>query len=88
MGLFHQFTLGDETLKLESGDILIAFTDGLTDAVNHRDEDYGHTRLTDAVDSAPAAAEHVLAHILKDLENFTGRVPQPDDITLVILTRD
>src|SRR5262249_42009195 len=64
MGIFHQFTLDDETLELGSGDTLVAYTDGLTDAVNRRDEDYGHTRLTDAVDSAPTAAEHVLAYIL------------------------
>jgi serine phosphatase RsbU (regulator of sigma subunit) len=86
MGLFEQLTLTDETLNLESGDTLVAYTDGLTDTVNHQDEDYGHTRLADAINSAPAAARDILAHILKDLEAFAGPVPQPDDITLLILT--
>jgi signal transduction histidine kinase len=57
----------------------------LTDTVNHQDEDYGHTRLVDAINSAPAAAPHILAHILKDLEVFAGPAPQPDDITLLIV---
>ena len=88
MGLFEEFTLSDETLSLENGDTLVAYTDGLTDSVNHQDEDYGHTRLADTIHSAPAAAPDMLAHILKDLEAFAGPVPQPDDITLLILATD
>lgn len=88
MGLFEQLTLSDETLNLESGDTLVAYTDGLTDTVNHQHEDYGHTRLVDAINSAPAAAPHILAHILKDLEVFAGPAPQPDDITLLIVAAD
>jgi phosphoserine phosphatase RsbU/P len=88
MGLFEELTLRDETLNLESGDTLVAYTDGLTDTVNHQDEAYGHTRLADTINSAPAAAQDILTHILKDLAAFAGRVPQPDDITLLILTTD
>jgi phosphoserine phosphatase RsbU/P len=88
MGVFEEVTFSDETLKLESGDTLVAHTDGLTDTVNHQDEAYGHTRLADTINSAPAAAQDMLAHILRDLMAFAGRAPQPDDITLVILTAD
>jgi phosphoserine phosphatase RsbU/P len=88
MGLFEELTLSDETLNLERGDTLVAYTDGLTDAVNHQDEDYGHTRLADTINGAPAAAQGILAHILKNIEAFAGPVPQPDDITLLILTAD
>ncbi len=85
MGLFEEFTLSDESLSLENGDTLVSYTDGLTDTVNHQDEDYGHARLVDAIHSAPAAAPDMLAHILKDLEAFAGPVAQPDDITVLIL---
>jgi serine phosphatase RsbU (regulator of sigma subunit) len=88
MGLFEQLTLSDETLNLERGDTLVAYTDGLTDTLNNQDEDYGHNRLADTINSAPADARDVLAHILKDLEAFAGPAPQPDDITLLILTSD
>ena len=88
MGQFEQLTLTDETLNLESRDTLVAYTDGLTDTVNHLDEDYGRSRLADTLNSAPAAAPDILAHVLKDLEAFAGPVPQPDDITLLILTSD
>ncbi len=88
MGLFEELTLSDATLSLESGDTVVAYTDGLTDTVNHQDETYGHTRLAATINNGPAAAQGILAHILKDLEAFAGPVPQLDDITLVILTTD
>ena len=88
MGVFEEVSFSDETLKLESGDTLVAHTDGLTDTVNHQDEAYGCTRLADTIHSAPAGAPDILAHILRDLTAFAGLVPQPDDITLLVLTTD
>jgi serine phosphatase RsbU (regulator of sigma subunit) len=88
MGLFEELTSNDETLNLECGDTLVAYTDGLTDTVNHRDEPYGHTRLAGTINNAPAAAPDMLTHILKDVAAFAGPVPQPDDVTLLILTTD
>jgi serine phosphatase RsbU (regulator of sigma subunit) len=88
MGIFDQLTVTDETLILEGGDTLVAYTDGLTDVVNHQEEYYGHSRLAAAVSSAPPTAQDVLAHILKDVEGFAGPVPPPDDVTLLVLTSD
>src|SRR6266436_1031448 len=88
MGVFEEVSFSDETLKLESGDTLVAHTDGLTDTVNHEDEAYGQTRLADTIDRAPAGAQDMLDHILRDLSAFAGPVPQPDDITLLVLTTD
>ncbi len=88
MGQFEQLSLSDEMLQLESGDTLVAYTDGLTDTVNQQDEDYGRERLADTVKSAPACAQDILTYILKDLESFAGPAPQPDDLTLLILTSD
>jgi len=88
MGVFEAVSFSDETLKLESGDTLVAHTDGLTDKVTHQDETFGCTRLAATISSAPAAAQDMLGHILRDLMAFAGPVPQPDDITLLILTTD
>src|SRR5262245_2146443 len=88
MGQFEQLSLSDETLSLESGDTLVAYTDGLTDIANNRDEYYGQNRLAESIKSAPACAEDMRIHILKDLEAFAGPAPQPDDLTLLILATD
>ena len=88
MGLFEELALNDKTLTLESGDAVIAYTDGLTDTVNDRDEPYGESRLAGTINNAPVAAQDTLTHILQDLEAFAGAIPQPDDVTLLILTAD
>lgn len=88
MGLFEELSLKDETLTLKSGDALVAYTDGLTDTVNDRDQPYGDCRLAVTINNAPPDARQILTHILKDLEAFAGAVPRPDDVTLVILTAD
>jgi serine phosphatase RsbU (regulator of sigma subunit) len=88
MGQFEHLSLSDETLNLGTGDTLVVYTDGLTDTVNNQDEDYGHDRLVDAMKCAPACAQDMLTHILKNLKAFAGPAPQPDDLTLLILTSD
>jgi phosphoserine phosphatase RsbU/P len=88
MGLFEELRLKDETLTLGSGDTLVAYTDGLTDAVNDRDEQYSDSRLAGTINNAPVTAQEILTHILQDLEAFAGSAPRPDDITLLILTAD
>ncbi len=88
MGQFEQLSLSDATLNLESGDTLVAYTDGLTDTVNKQDEDYSQKRLAETLNRAPACAQEILSYILKDLEAFAGPAPQPDDLTLIILTSD
>ena len=88
MGLFEELTLMDETLSLKSGDALIAYTDGLTDTVNDKDQPYGDSRLAGTIHNAPAGAQDILTHIVTDWEAFAGPVPRPDDVTLLILTAE
>jgi len=88
LGQFEQLSLSEETLNLESGDTVVAYTDGLTDIVNNRGEDYGQSRLAEMMNRAPVCARDILTNILKDVEAFVGPTPQPDDLTLLILTSD
>jgi sigma-B regulation protein RsbU (phosphoserine phosphatase) len=73
---------------LHRGDLLLAYTDGVTDARNFADEKYGVPRLMDCVttmlsDQPGATADHIVNHILWDVRRFTGLRPAVDDITLV-----
>ncbi|MBC8010438.1 MAG: PP2C family protein-serine/threonine phosphatase, partial [Burkholderiales bacterium] len=74
--------------RLEPGDTLLAYTDGVTEAMDARDTLYGDARLQDVLngrrlDSAATAIETVLADVLA----HQGEAPQADDITLVALRR-
>ncbi|WP_300669661.1 SpoIIE family protein phosphatase [Desulfoluna sp.] len=78
------YPLLTETLK--PGEVLVLFTDGVTEAMNGVDEAYGDDRLADEllkVVHQPAA--DITQTILDDIRRFTGDTPQSDDITLLAL---
>src|SRR5436309_155171 len=69
------------------GDLLIFYTDGLVEARNNHDQDYGDVRLQRAVDRAANSrtAPAVRAAVLGDLSNFKGDQEQADDMTVVVV---
>jgi sigma-B regulation protein RsbU (phosphoserine phosphatase) len=72
-------------VKLERGDLLVAFTDGISEAMNHADNDWGEERLMDAVraiQEAPARA--ILEHVVTSADLFVAGAPQYDDMTLIV----
>jgi len=74
------------TTTLANGDLLVAFTDGVIEAVNAKDEDYGEPRLLDVLKRAPLeSAQATLKRVMNDVEAFVGPTRQHDDITYLIL---
>ena len=76
------------TTRLERGDWLVIFTDGVVEAVNGKDQEYGEAALIRLVDresgSAPA---DLLRSLLAELDGYVGNTPQHDDITCLLLKR-
>ena len=71
---------------LQPGDWLVIFTDGLVEAVNARDEDYGEPRLMNVLQAGVAAApEELLRRMMSDLDAFVGTAPQHDDVTCLLV---
>jgi sigma-B regulation protein RsbU (phosphoserine phosphatase) len=74
-----------ETLHLEAGDLLVAYTDGVTEAFNPEDVEFGEDRLRDTVLAAshlPPAA--VADCVVAAVKAWVREAPQHDDITLVV----
>jgi len=76
------------TTRLERGDWLVIFTDGVVEAVNGKDQEYGEAALIRLVDreSGSAPAE-LLRSLLAELDGYVGNTPQHDDITCLLLKR-
>lgn len=76
------------TTRLEGGDWLVIFTDGVVEAVNAREEEYGEPELIRLVDrrSGSTPAE-MLRGLLVELDGYVGNTPQHDDITCLLLKR-
>jgi len=86
LGAFADSSYDEETVYLGSGDALLFFSDGVTEACNDHDEEYGDERLilTGQVErqNAPSA---ILRAIFASVQEFCNGAPQTDDITAVVI---
>lgn len=71
-------------MKLEKGDIVYLYTDGVTEAINEKGEQFGEKRLQEALNSKEfKTSKDLCEHITKVHNKFTGKADQFDDITMV-----
>jgi len=77
-----------ETLSLQfnKGYSLLLFSDGITEALNEMDEEYGNERLLKIWTDLDVNGEEAAQAILNDVEEFTGDMPQFDDQTLMVIS--
>jgi phosphoserine phosphatase RsbU/P len=74
------------TITLAPGDWLIVFTDGLVEAENGRQEEYGEPRLLTAIEAGKTVEPgEMLKRLLAELDLFVGNTPQHDDVTCMLL---
>lgn len=86
LGLFDMFRVEEKELQLLPGDLLVLYSDGVTDALNSAGEQYGVERVTRLVqEHAIKGAQGVCDAIFEDVLDFTGSVSQFDDITLQVI---
>ena len=84
-GLLNDAQYRMETLPLAPGDILLACTDGVTEARNAAEEEFGESRLERTVLRHPAGSAAALRdRIVDEVDRFRGAAPQQDDITVVV----
>jgi sigma-B regulation protein RsbU (phosphoserine phosphatase) len=88
VGAFDFATFDSDILDLRPGDILLAYSDGLTEAEDSAGEMFGEERLKGIIMiEAPHGAERLLKTVLASLDEFTGNHLQTDDITIMIVER-
>jgi sigma-B regulation protein RsbU (phosphoserine phosphatase) len=78
----------DYAFQIEQGDCLLLHTDGVKEALNSDEEEFGLDRMRSTfLQSSPLGAEAVLQQMLRGLKEFTGDAPQMDDITMIALEK-
>jgi len=78
--------LGETTIQIKPGDVIVAYTDGITEAMNRDGEEWGMQNFLEAVRQASSeGANSVLNNVRQRLERFVGDNPQYDDMTLLAL---
>ena len=79
----------EATLKLEEGDVIIMYTDGITEMLNAGNHFYGEERLERLVKGVrKASSEKIMKIIVDDVNEFKGVAKQHDDMTLLIIKAD
>ena len=85
LGLIPGASYGQASCDVRPGDVLVLYSDGLVEAANAADEEYGEDRLCEALAATgDGRPEHVRDRILASVSAFVGTTPPRDDLTLVV----
>lgn len=86
LGISPETQFDSGSTRLERGDLLVIFTDGLIEAVNEKGEEYGEARMLEMLNTVPGeSAAETLRFIMQSADSFVGGTRQHDDITCLIL---
>jgi len=86
VGLLADFPYEQAAIKIQPGDLLIAFTDGISEAMNKADEEWGEKSLIDTVTNcAGLNPSEIITRIMQAADEFADGAKQHDDMTLVVL---
>jgi sigma-B regulation protein RsbU (phosphoserine phosphatase) len=93
LGVLPQIELPQHEVMISPGDVLLFYTDGVTEAMTADFEEFGEERLQTAVSVALAAhpsatAQEILEAVRQAIRIFTGNAPQHDDFTLFVVKRE
>src|SRR6184192_3475418 len=85
--VFDRLT-ADFAVPLERDDCLVLYTDGVTEALNSDGDEFGLDRTIQSVRaSAIDGAQAIVKRVIEDVRDFTGSLPQNDDITLIAIRK-
>jgi phosphoserine phosphatase RsbU/P len=86
LGAFDFVEYKPRQTRLAPGDVVVMYTDGVTEAVNADNEMFGDERLEKLVrEGVHLGAEEIKQWIMDEVLNFTAGLPQGDDITMIVL---
>jgi sigma-B regulation protein RsbU (phosphoserine phosphatase) len=88
-GELFERLLVEQELPLGHGDLLLFFTDGISEAMNAESDCFGESRLARLVEEhGDLAPEELRERILREIQAFVGDAPQHDDMTMILLKVD
>jgi sigma-B regulation protein RsbU (phosphoserine phosphatase) len=77
-----------EQIDFQPDDVLLIYSDGITEAMNHQEEEYGEERLRELVHSIRReTVQEIIRKVLDSVKKYTAGQPQMDDMTLVVIKR-
>jgi serine phosphatase RsbU (regulator of sigma subunit)/class 3 adenylate cyclase len=88
VGIFDEINWEEKQIALDPGDVLVLYTDGITEAQDDAGQFYGSDRFYEVLESEfTTSAEAFRNRILENIQAFTGSSPRLDDVTLIVISR-
>jgi sigma-B regulation protein RsbU (phosphoserine phosphatase) len=88
LGVLAIAPYSEQQAQLGPGDLLVVYSDGVTEAANTAEEEYGEERLIEVLKRRRAdSSDTIVSAVMESLNRFTSGAPQADDITLVVAKR-
>ena len=86
LGLIEAGTFGSHAVKLMPGTVFVAYTDGVSEARNAADEEFGDDPLADVIEQVrDESAAHICARVLDTIREFRGTRQDQDDVTVLVV---
>jgi len=88
VGLLPEFPYGQTTMTLQSGDLLVAFTDGVTEAENKDGEQFGEDRLVEILlQNSEKSLDEIAGIVTERVQNWAYDPDNQDDTTILLVRR-
>jgi len=88
LGILENIELEEQEIDVAPGDVLVFYTDGVTEAMDNDGQQFGKERLQAVVAVTPdASAQQILSGVVDAVKAFTDDAPQSDDLTLLVVKR-
>jgi sigma-B regulation protein RsbU (phosphoserine phosphatase) len=86
IGLLESFPFQQSNVTLQPGDMLVLYSDGVSEAMNPADEEWGEVRMIETVERCQGlSAAQTIEYVMAGADTFASGAPQHDDMTLVVL---
>jgi len=88
LGWLEDFDFTEEKLPLNPGDVLVTFSDGISESMNDQEEEFEEEPILDIIkQNLPRSAREITVEIVNAVRKHAGNAPQADDMTLVVIKR-
>lgn len=86
LGVVDEIEFEVKSTSMDDGDVLILYTDGITEAFNPEKDEYGEERLIQIVtENSQRTAAEIIEKVKEDVDSFAGEEPQSDDFTIMVV---
>ena len=86
VGVFDEIDFEEQTLTLQPGDVLVVFSDGVSEALNPQGEQFEDARILETLTETTAGnAQERLQALFASVRAFTAGAPQSDDVTVLVV---